>query len=56
MAIVRLKRRNFMLTNIVYLFKTHEEWIILKEKNFSYKEIGKKGVTECNYNSIRALT
>jgi hypothetical protein len=45
-----------MLKDILYFFKTDEEWFVLRKNNFSFKEIGKKEVTHCNYNSIRVVT
>jgi hypothetical protein len=42
-----------MLKDIVYLFKTNEEWFVLRNKIFSFREIGKKGITHCNYSSLQ---
>jgi hypothetical protein len=45
-----------VLNNVVYVYKTKDEWFILKDKTFSFKEVGEKGVTECNFGSIQVTT
>jgi hypothetical protein len=45
-----------MLQDALYIFKTDEEWIILRKDKFSFKVIDQKGITHCNYNSLKVLT
>jgi hypothetical protein len=45
-----------VLNDVIHVFKTREEWFILKEKTFSFKESGKQGITECYFGSIQVTT
>jgi hypothetical protein len=44
-----------MLQDAIYIFKTKDEWLVLRKNVFSYKEAGKKGMSHCDYNSIKLL-